>query len=43
MLTNNKKDGEQISDKQLAANRQNALSSTGPKSVEGRKKYQATR
>lgn len=38
MLTNNKKDGEQISDKQLAANRQNALSSTGPKSVEGRKK-----
>jgi hypothetical protein len=38
MLTNNEKDSVQISDKQLAANRQNALSSTGPKSVEGRKK-----
>lgn len=38
MFTNNEKDLEQISAKQLAANRQNALASTGPKSVEGRKK-----
>lgn len=38
MEINNEKNLKQISDKQLAANRQNALSSTGPKSVEGRKK-----
>lgn len=38
MLTNNEEDIKQISDKQLAANRQNALSSTGPKSVEGKKR-----
>lgn len=38
MEITSEKNIKQISDKQLTANRQNALSSTGPKSIEGRKK-----